>query len=465
MDNKILIVEDIGYVSASIKRLLATDGYTALPTNPDKPYEDALKVWNREEDLRLALVDLKIPDPETGEAKEKVGFQLIKELKKRSNARISVISAYETHPNLAQAASIGADGFIGKDWKPERVLSNVGLLQNWVQATSDLEGLREEIESESPYLIHHMNRVGDYCRHFIRHLVQANPTNFNLAACLAAAELHDIGMINIPDDIWVGPCAINLAPEKRRLIESHIDSGIDKLDHLGARFQEVINIIKQHHRRYRDPDDDSQTDYPTDGNLKRESNIPLEARVLHLADAFDTLLSDRPHRSRMQLADALKEIEKDTNEGKFDPAVVVALKILIKREPDLINALVEENRYNNTYHLYLYFDESNLTSEQRQNLLSIKSDINSISEEEAIESPTLIGVEPPKKNGRNIITVKLAGSVWVVNEAFRFLKGWPIGGSEVRIKGLRQRDEKIIRDLLPVSEEAEICESFNTQQS
>lgn len=117
-----------------------------------------------------------------------------------------------------------------------------------------------------------------------------------------AAALHDVGKLEIPDEILQKPGP--LTPEERLVIQTHSDAGWRWLRAMGERDELVLGLVRHHHERM------DGTGYP-DG-LKGDA-IPLAARHFAVIDSFDAMTSIRPYRSDVSEAAAeraLQEIEK-----------------------------------------------------------------------------------------------------------------------------------------------------------
>ncbi|MDD5348428.1 MAG: HD domain-containing protein [Candidatus Omnitrophica bacterium] len=132
-----------------------------------------------------------------------------------------------------------------------------------------------------------------------------------------AAELHDIGKIGIPDFILTKPAS--LSPEEWIEIKKHPSTGAQILEPLTF-LNDVIELVKQHHERY------DGRGYPS--GLRGEA-ILLGARVIHLADAYDSMVTARSYRLvPFSKEGAVEEIKKNTG-TQFDPSVVDAfLKVV-----------------------------------------------------------------------------------------------------------------------------------------
>ena len=130
-----------------------------------------------------------------------------------------------------------------------------------------------------------------------------------------AALLHDVGKRLVPRELLVKPGVLS-APE-RRVVEGHAAVGSVLLVQAGLLSE--ASIVRHHHERW------DGTGYP-DRLCGRE--IPLESRIILVADTFDAMTSDRPYRAALSHEDALEEIRLAAG-SQLDPAcVAVALEVL-----------------------------------------------------------------------------------------------------------------------------------------
>ena len=124
-----------------------------------------------------------------------------------------------------------------------------------------------------------------------------------------AAYLHDIGKIAISDQILNKPGRLKRSELKE--VQKHPEFAYNILERLPP-FKKVSRIILHHHERY------DGLGYPK--GLKGKA-IPLEARIIAVADAFDAMTSDRPYRKALNYDQAYSEINDHVNE-QFCPLVV-----------------------------------------------------------------------------------------------------------------------------------------------
>jgi HD-GYP domain-containing protein (c-di-GMP phosphodiesterase class II) len=137
-----------------------------------------------------------------------------------------------------------------------------------------------------------------------------------------ASGLCDIGKLKLPYRIFnkKGPLTV----EEFDLLKTHPARGAEFFDGI-IFFNGLRRVILQHHERY------DGSGYPE--GLK-EGDIDIKARIIHLTDAFEAMMSDRPYRPALSLSDTLKEIETQTGH-QFDPDVVRIFFKLLKERPSV----------------------------------------------------------------------------------------------------------------------------------
>lgn len=123
-----------------------------------------------------------------------------------------------------------------------------------------------------------------------------------------AALLHDVGKIMIDRKILSKPSKLNSTEES--IIKKHPEMGARILYSINASM-DVIKAVLHHHERW------DGTGYP---NRLFAYEIPLYARILAVADAFDAMISDRPYRSKKEIDHALEEISRSAG-FQFDPEI------------------------------------------------------------------------------------------------------------------------------------------------
>jgi putative nucleotidyltransferase with HDIG domain len=125
----------------------------------------------------------------------------------------------------------------------------------------------------------------------------------------AAALLHDIGKLQISRDLLYK--AASLTREEYEQMQLHVDRGVELLDSVGGSLRRVLPIVLSHHDKF-----DGSGYHP-----QRGEEIPIEARIIAVADAYDAMTSDRPYRKAMSPWEAKDVLLKGAGTN-FDPAVV-----------------------------------------------------------------------------------------------------------------------------------------------
>lgn len=169
----------------------------------------------------------------------------------------------------------------------------------------------------------HLERMALYSRLIARQVREYYDLNDEwIEHVLLFAPLHDIGKIGIPDVILLKPG--RLTADERKMMETHVDLGLALAERVLERIgvqnlpdsSVMTNIIRGHHECL------DGSGYPR--GLSGDA-IPVEARIVAVADIFDALTSRRPYKEPWPVADALAELDRLTAEGKLDPACVAAL--------------------------------------------------------------------------------------------------------------------------------------------
>ena len=196
--------------------------------------------------------------------------------------------------------------------------TSVQTLTAAIKTTGKLSHLRD------PETGSHLDRMSRYSRIIAQALADKyNLDDAYIEHIFMFAPLHDIGKIGIPDNILLKPGALN--EEERAIMKTHAQKGREMIDDLLNNFGLVNfehvdvlrNIAECHHETI------DGTGYPhgTKGN-----NIPLEARIIAVADVFDALTSVRPYKKAWSNEEAIKTLQELSGE---------------QLDVDCVNALVQ----------------------------------------------------------------------------------------------------------------------------
>lgn len=343
LDADIVVVDDDTRLCRLLERILGNAGFTRIRTFTDP--ERALAAIDIHE-LDALLLDLVMPDL--------TGFEVMARLASRLGPDeflpILVLTGELDADLRKRALDSGAKDFV---FKPFDATEVVARLRNLVQTNRLHRRLRSfnallslKVEERTADLLqakleilHRLVRAAEYRdditgRHAIRvgHLSGLLARGLGLdgerARTIArGAPLHDIGKIGIPDAILHKPGP--LTSEEERVMASHTRIGAEILGGSDFELLEVAeSIALSHHERW------DGSGYPR--GLAAEE-IPVEGRIVAVADAFDCMTHDRPYRMGRRAITAIEEIERCAG-THFDPdvsAVLVGLTDALRDDPAL----------------------------------------------------------------------------------------------------------------------------------
>jgi putative nucleotidyltransferase with HDIG domain len=169
--------------------------------------------------------------------------------------------------------------------------------------------------SKDTYTENHCYRVSVYAT---RIAAEMNLGTDRIEDVRAAALLHDIGKLDISRDLLYK--AARLTRQEYEKVQEHVSRGVEMLEPVGGALRRVIPIILAHHDKF-----DGSGYNPTSGE-----SIPLESRIIAVADVYDALTSDRPYRKAMSPFEARDTILNGAD-TEFDPKVIAAFNALFKR--------------------------------------------------------------------------------------------------------------------------------------
>lgn len=182
---------------------------------------------------------------------------------------------------------------------------------------SSIKALANAIDARDPYTRGHSERVTEYSVRIAEEL-GINPQEVEFIRY--AALLHDIGKINIPDQILNKPG--KLTDEEFAIMQRHPAYGAQIMEPVKA-FHHILPYMYHHHEKF------ASGGYPSG---KPGGEVPLAARIITVADAFDAMTSDRPYRKGFAAERALGELTKNSG-TQFDPQVVDTFVHLVNTDP------------------------------------------------------------------------------------------------------------------------------------
>lgn len=350
LTRKIAIVDDEPINCKLVRKYLSMAGYTSFATITEST--EAMATFEREQP-DLILMDLMMP--------EVSGLDLLGMVRASDAlARVPVLILTAAHDaeTKARALQAGATDFLGKPFDSHELLARVRnalvlkqqtdeLAQSVSQLAARVRERTAELTMTQLELVHCLGRAAE-CRdndtgnHVVRvgrySGIIARAMNLDADHCELiehAAPLHDIGKIGIPDSILLKPD--RLSPDERDWMQRHAVIGKEVLQPVaaeevgiwrahadngakiigGAKFKLLAvarTIALTHHEKW------DGTGYPL--GLKG-TDIPLEGRIVAVADVFDALSSKRPYKAAIPLDECFARLAADRG-THFDPDVLDA---------------------------------------------------------------------------------------------------------------------------------------------
>jgi putative nucleotidyltransferase with HDIG domain len=316
---KILIVDDEVTIRRLIHQRLAREGYQC---NEAGSAEQVLEKLTS--DLtELVILDIRMPG--------KSGIELLSEIRAGyPNTAVIMATAVAEIDIATQCMKQGAYDYIPKPFNLDEVVLSVDRalkkrkleleireyqqhLEQKVEVQTReirrvflaaIEALVFALEAKDKYTAGHSRRVTDIAVAIGREL--GLPSD-DIEDLRWGGLLHDVGKIAVDQLIQNKPGKLTPEEYKHIMIHAHIGAGIVK----PVVNEKVVEMIEHHHDHY----DGSGLHQVVAGK-----DIPLGARVLAVADAFDAMTSDRPYRSAMPIEEALDEIRRCAG-TQFDPVV------------------------------------------------------------------------------------------------------------------------------------------------
>jgi response regulator RpfG family c-di-GMP phosphodiesterase len=194
-----------------------------------------------------------------------------------------------------------------------------------VRTSSFLEVLAETIEAQHEFMRGHAQRTSFYGGLICDRLCLSPHEQEQVRI---AAFLHDVGKIGVPSELLARPGALD--PQERRAVERHPVIGVGLVEPLGLP-AEVSMAIRHHHEWW------DGRGYP-DGLFGAQ--IPMAARIVAVADAYDAMTSDRPYRRALSQQVAVDELKRFSG-VQFDPMIVKEFLCIVESSDVDLQVLAE----------------------------------------------------------------------------------------------------------------------------
>jgi putative two-component system response regulator len=301
----LLLVDDEATNLQVLRHILQDDYRLLFAKDGDK----ALELANREHP-DLVLLDVMMPGM--------TGFEVCQRLKAEQATRgipVIFVTALTDVPDEAKGFEVGAVDYITKPVSPPIVKARVRTHLSLVRV--------EELRETRLQIVQRLGKASEYKDnetglHVIRmsHYAQilARAAGFAEKAAddlLNAAPMHDVGKIGIPDAILQKPG--RLEEDEWAVMRQHPEIGARIIgEHDSPLLTLARSIALTHHERW------DGTGYP---NGLRGEEIPVEGRIVAIADVFDALTSVRPYKPAWSVEDAVELLRREKG-SQFDPELV-----------------------------------------------------------------------------------------------------------------------------------------------
>jgi len=327
----VFVVDDIETNRASAKLALG-DAYRTF-TLPS-----AEKMFALAEKIRpdLILLDIEMPEMD--------GFETILRLKadpKLKTIPVIFLTAKNDEVMEIRGFELGALDFIGKPFSPPVLLKRVEMhietdrlmknAQRSVQRihNATINAIADAVEHKSNNPGGHVARTQAYVKLLINELIRNGTyaeeiSGWDRRQLIPSAQLHDVGKVAISEAVLNKPD--KLSEEEYENIKQHCREGERIIERIIEETEDDSFLLHakkfagSHHEKW------DGTGYPR--KLAGE-DIPLEGRIMAVADVYDALTTDRPYKQAISHDEAVKIIEKESG-AHFDPKIVAAFLAVAK---------------------------------------------------------------------------------------------------------------------------------------
>jgi putative two-component system response regulator len=320
-------VDDDAQVRHSLARVIQAHGLSTLEAASGS---EALAILEREGEIPLVISDIYMPEMD--------GVTFLREaLSRYPDMAVVMLTGVAEVTTAVECLKLGALDYISKPVlvdevrarvdkaleKRELVLQNRFYQQRLESRVRELDRRNKQslingvqmlvhaLEAKDPYTSGHSTRVSRYA---VKTAVQLGYTGDKLEQLRLGGELHDIGKIGTREDILNKPGP--LSPDEFEHIKGHVVLGERILAPSLAESPVVLRVVRSHHERM------DGSGFP-DGLAGDQ--IPVEARIVAVVDAFDAMTTNRAYRPSRTPVDAVDELRRCAG-AHFDTNVVDAFR-------------------------------------------------------------------------------------------------------------------------------------------
>ena len=316
---RVLVVDDNPMNVELVADNLEQEGYAVERASSG---EEALRKVDAAS-FDLVLLDVMMPGL--------TGYQVCERLKRDQKTRllpVVMLTALDKREDKIRGIAAGADDFINKPFDRAELLIRVKSCIRTKRLTDDLEtaesilvALGNAIDAKDTYTEGHAERVAHYSVAIGKQLGLPYEA---LRRLRLGGVLHDIGKIGVPEAILNKPGP--LTTDEFAVMKKHPEIG-ERICAPLKSLREMLPAIRSHHER------PNGSGYP-DGLAGDE--IPVEARIVCLADVYDALATTRSYKRAFTRERCIAILRDDTAKGLFDPLVVEAFVAYLSEREEAV---------------------------------------------------------------------------------------------------------------------------------
>jgi putative two-component system response regulator len=300
----VLVIDDDEAQRHVLTRMLRIEGYDVLAVADGESGLAAVAERRPE----LMLLDLSLPRMD--------GFEVCRRLRADPTSAtlpVIVLTGHTSIDDMVAALDAGADDFLPKPFQQAELLARMRsafrlrrAMTRLERATQIVASLANAVEAKDERLVHHCRWLA---HHAARVAAQVGLRGDDLEAVAYGALLHDVGKIGVPEHLLrkEGP----LSEEEWTVMRRHPEIG-ERICHPLTASRGFAPIIRHHHERF------DGSGYP-DG--LRAKKIPLGARIVAIADAYEAIVHGRPYQPAQPHRAAMVELTSLAGR-QFDPDLV-----------------------------------------------------------------------------------------------------------------------------------------------
>jgi cyclic di-GMP phosphodiesterase len=318
----VLVVEDDATQRQLLSKVLEREGYSTLAARDG---EEGLRLIV-EFGPQLVLLDLSLPRLD--------GYSILRQLRVDPlmvTLPVIVVTAHTSIDDMVAALDAGADDFLAKPVQQAELLARIRSAMRLQRAMTSLEratqivaALANAVEAKDVGLVHHCRWLA---HHAARVGVQVGLRGEELEAVAYGALLHDVGKIGVDDRVLKKPGS--LTEDEWLVVRQHPEIG-ERICRPLRSSTTFAPIIRHHHEHF------NGRGYP-DG--LRGERIPLGARIVTIADAYEAMVHGRPYQPAQAHERAAQELKR-LRGRQFDPELVPVFLDELERdtqgEPPLV---------------------------------------------------------------------------------------------------------------------------------